>query len=26
MADHFERVKGYIVDLGFTIDEEIADE
>ncbi|MFP6642002.1 MAG: YbjN domain-containing protein [Candidatus Latescibacterota bacterium] len=26
MADHFERVKEYIVDLGFTIDEEIADE
>ena len=26
MADHFEPVKEYIVDLGFTIDEEIADE
>lgn len=26
MASHFERVKEYIVDLGFTIDEEIADE
>ena len=26
MADHFERVKEYIVALGFTIDEEIADE
>ena len=26
MAGHFERVKEYIVDLGFTIDEEIADE
>ncbi len=26
MADHFERVKEYIVDLGFSIDEEIADE
>ncbi len=26
MADHFERVKEYIVDLGFTIDEEIAEE
>ena len=26
MADHFERVKEYIVDLGFPIDEEIADE
>tara|TARA_Y100000758_G_scaffold292329_1_gene247488 strand:- start:477 stop:878 length:402 start_codon:yes stop_codon:yes gene_type:complete len=26
MAGHFERVKEYIVDLGFTIYEEIADE
>jgi len=26
MAGHFERVKEYIVDLGFTIDEEIAGE
>jgi hypothetical protein len=26
MADYFERVKEYIVDLGFSIDEEIADE
>jgi hypothetical protein len=26
MADHFERVKEYIVDLGFTIEEEIAEE
>jgi len=26
MANHFERVKEYIVDLGFTIEEEIAEE
>lgn len=26
MADHFERVKEYIVELGFTIEEEIAEE
>lgn len=26
MADHFERVKGYILDLGFSIDDEIAED
>ena len=26
MSDHFERVKEYIVDLGFSIDEEIPEE
>ena len=26
MADHFERVKEYILDLGFSIDDEIAEE
>ena len=26
MADHFERVKGYILDLGFSIDDEIVED
>ena len=26
MADHFERVKDYILDLGFSIDDEIPEE
>ena len=26
MADHFERVKGYILDLGFSIDDEIEED
>ena len=26
MADHFERVRGYILDLGFSIDDEITED